>query len=125
MTIVALTLSLAIAALGAVGIVAPGRLLDVVRHFQTPGGLYVAAGIRLVLGVALLFAASGSRAPVALRILGVFVILVGLATPFFGIDRFRRLLDWWSAQGPGFVRIWAAFALAFGLLLAYAVVPGE
>lgn len=29
----------------------------------------------------------------------------------------------WLARGPVFTRIWAGFTLAFGLRLAYAVVP--
>jgi hypothetical protein len=38
MTLVALALSLAIAALGALGVVSPARLLGVVSRFQTPAG---------------------------------------------------------------------------------------
>jgi hypothetical protein len=122
-TLIALILSLFIAALGALGVVSPSRLLGVVRRFQTPTGLYFAAGLRVALGAALFFAAPDSRAPELLRILGVVIIVAGVITPFFGLARFRRLLDWWSGQGPAFVRAWAAFALLFGLLLAYAVVP--
>lgn len=123
MAFVALVLSLLVALLGALGVVAPERLLDVVRRFQTPAGLYAAAAIRLVLGLALLLAAPASRAPEAVRILGVFIVVAGVITPFFGIERFRRLLEWWSALGPGLVRAWAVFALVFGLLLAYTVLP--
>jgi uncharacterized membrane protein YidH (DUF202 family) len=121
MTLVALVLSLLVAALGALGLLSPARLVGVVRHFQTPAGLYAAAALRLVLGAALLFAAPASRAPTALRILGVFLVLAGLVTPFFGLERFRKLLDWWSTRGTAFERAWAAFALALGLLLAYAL----
>jgi len=123
MTLVALVLSLFVAALGALGVASPLRLLGVVRYFQTPAGLYFAAALRVVLGVALFFAAPTSRAPELLRILGVVSIVGGVITPFFGLERFRKLLDWWSARGSTFVRAWAAIALAFGLFLAYAVVP--
>lgn len=123
MTLVALVLSLSVAVLGAVGLVSPPRLFAIVRSFQTPVGLYLAAALRLVLGAALFLAAPASRAPEFLRILGVVIVVAGLITPLFGLDRFRRLLDWWAAQGPIFVRVWATFALAFGLLLAYALVP--
>ena len=58
-----------------------------------------------------------------LTVLGIFIGVMGLITPFFGVDRFRRLLDWWSALGPGFLRVWGAFALVLDLLLAYAVAP--
>jgi len=122
MTFVALVLSLAVAVLGAIGVASPSRLLAVVRRFQTPAGLYVAMIIRLALGLALFLAAPASRAPDLLRVLGIVIMVAGLITPLFGIERFRRLLDWWAAHGPGFIRLWAACALAFGLLLAYALV---
>jgi hypothetical protein len=122
MAIVAFAISLLIAALGVLGIVSPPRLLGVVRHFQTPAGLYVATALRLVLGSALFLAAPTSRAPETVRIVGIVVFVAGLITPLFGLERFRRLLDWWSALGPAVLRAWASFALAVGLLLAYAVV---
>jgi hypothetical protein len=123
MTFVALIICLLTAAFGVLGIASPSRLLGVVRYFQTPIGLYFAAGIRVLLGVALLFAAPASRAPGLVFILGVFIIVIGVITPLFGVERFRRLLDWWSAQGSAFVRAWAVLALLFGLSLAYALVP--
>ena len=123
MAVIALVLSLFVAALGVLGIGSPSRLLGVVRRFQTPAGLYFAAAIRLLMGVVLFFAAPASRAPEVLRILGVVIIVAGLITPFFGLERFRRFLDWWVAKGASFVRAWAAFAFVFGLLLAYSLVP--
>ena len=123
MAFVALVLSLFVAALGALGMFSPMRLLDIVRHFQNPVGIYVAAALRIILGVALFLAAPTSRAPEVVRILGIIILVAGLITPLFGLERFRRLLDWWSARGPAFMRVWAGFALAFGLLLAYTVVP--
>jgi hypothetical protein len=123
MKIVALVLTLFAAALGALGLISPTRLLDIVRHFQSPAGLYVAGAFRVILGGALFFAAPTSRAPKAVRILGIIILVAGLFTPLFGVERFHRLLSQWSAQGPMFLRVWAALALAFGLFLAYAVVP--
>jgi membrane-bound ClpP family serine protease len=99
------------------------RLLGIVRHFQSPAGIYAAAALRIILGVVLFLAAPTSRAPEVVRILGIIILVAGLITPLFGLERFRRLLDWWSARGPAFMRVWAGFALAFGLLLAYTVVP--
>jgi hypothetical protein len=123
MTILAFILSLFVAALGALGMLSPERLLSLARQFQRPGGLYAAAILRVVLGVALLFTASTARFPAIVRILGIFIVVSGLITPLLGLERFRRILNWWSARGPIFMRVWAGFALAFGLFLAYAVAP--
>ncbi len=123
MILVALVLSVFIVALGVFGIIAPSRLLAVARSFQTPAGLYFAAAFRFVLGVALLLAARTSRSPQLVYLLGLIILIAGLMTPFFGLERFRRLLDWWSAQGPVFKRIWAGLAFALGAFLVYALFP--
>jgi len=123
MAILALVLSLFVAALGALGIISPTRLLSIVRQFQRPAGLYAAAILRLVLGMALFLASPTSRSPEVVRILGAIIFVSGLITPLFGLERFRRLLNWWSARGHTFMRIWAGVALAFGLLLAYTMAP--
>ena len=123
MAVVALVLSLFVATLGAAGIVFPTKLLGFVRRFQSPAGLYGAAALRIVLGTALLVASGASRAPGAVRIAGAIIFVSGIVTPFFGVERFRRILDWWSSRGTVFLRMWGGVALAIGLLLAYAVIP--
>jgi len=121
--IVALILSLFVAALGALGIILPKRLLGLARQFQRPGGLYAAAILRIVLGVSLFFSAPTSRSPEVVGIIGIIIFVSGLITPLFGLKRFGRLLDWWSTRGPVFMRVWAGIALAIGLFLAYSVAP--
>jgi hypothetical protein len=123
MSYLAFGLSLVIAALGALGIVSPARLLAFVRHVQTPEGLYVAAALRLALGVALILVASTSRAPNPVRIVGVLAVVAALATPLIGLERFGMLVDWWSGEGSLFVRVWAMIPFALGLYVAWAVAP--
>ena len=106
---------------GAVGLVAPTRFVAFARQWQSTFHLYLAAAIRLVVGSALYIAAPESRAPFVLRILGVLTIVGGLAVPFIGLTRIRRLTDWASSQPAVAVRTWAALAMALGLFLMYAV----
>jgi uncharacterized membrane protein len=103
-TFVAPVLAIAIAALGILGMAAPDRLLVTVRRFMTSRGLAFAAGIWLVLGAALWLAAPESRAPDLLRVLGVITVIAGIATPFVGVERARRLFDWWAERSPWTVR---------------------
>lgn len=125
MTLVALAISLFVVAMGALGVVSPPRLIAFVRRFQTPGGLYTAAALRLVLGAALYLAAPDSRAPDFLHVLGVVIFVAGVITPLFGLDRFRRLLAWWESRGVIFIRAWALVALLFGLGLTYLLVAND
>jgi len=123
MALLALFFSIFIAVIGAIGFVSPAKLIRFVRKFQSSAGLYLAAGFRVVFGLALFFAADSSRAPEVIRVVGIIVLVSGLITPIFGLDRFRRILNWWSTRPAAFQRVWAGFALAFGLLCAYAVAP--
>ena len=121
MRLVALAFGALIAVLGAIGIVAPFWLFAIARSFDTPIGLYAASGLRLIVGAILFLVAPRSRTPTALRVLGVVTFVAGLITPFFGVDRVRRVLEWWSASGAGFQRAWAAFAIALGVFLIWAL----
>lgn len=123
MQLVALALGVLIAVLSAFSFVAPVRVLDIARTFDSRGGLYALAAIRLVLGVVLLLAGPGSREPEVLRFLGILIVVVGIITPFVGLERQRWLLNWWSARGLGFKRAWAAVGFAFGLFLVHVVAP--
>jgi hypothetical protein len=125
MSFVAFTLGLAIAALGAVGVLAPSALLAIVTQMQGTAGLWIAVVLRLVLGAALYLAAPRSRAPRVFRVLGALTIAAGLMLPVLGVTRFVALLGWWTAQGAGVTRLWAGAAVAFGLSIAYGVIPRE
>lgn len=119
----AFALSVLVAILGAIAFAAPARALDIARAFDRPGGLYILAAIRLVLGVALVLAGPSSLEPEVVRALGILIGVAGILTPVVGVERQRRLLNWWSARGRAFQRAWAAVGLALGLFLAYAVAP--
>ena len=123
MVLMALLFSIFITVIGAIGFVSPAKLIRFVRKFQISAGLYLVAGFRVVFSLALFFAADSSRAPEVIRVVGIIVLVSGLITPIFGLDRFRRILNWWSTRPATFQRVWAGFALAFGLLCAYAVAP--
>jgi hypothetical protein len=125
MAFVAFLLSLLIAGIGAVGVLAPNVLLAAVTQMRSPFGLYFAAALRVVLGVALFFAAPRSRAPRVFRVLGALTVVAGLLLPFVGFERFDAMLGWWTAQGAALTRIWAVVAFMVGLLIAYGVIPKE
>lgn len=122
MALIALLFSLFVAATGAVGLIFPTKLLAFARLFQHQAGLWIAGAFRVLFGAALFFSAPTSHAPEIIRILGVIIFVAGFITPFFGIKRVNKLLNWWEERGALFVRIWAFVALSIGLLLASALV---
>jgi hypothetical protein len=121
MRFVALAFAAFVTVVGIFGVFAPARLLATSHIFATPIGLAVTTAVRLIFGAVLFFVAPDSRAPEALHVIGGLVFVFGLITPFIGVTRSRRWLDWWSARGPNFMRAWAAVAIVFGSFLVYAV----
>ena len=121
--ILAMALGFVVAALGVLGIAAPSYLLEFARLLQTAGAIYVVAAVRVGFGAVLIWAAPDSRTPRTLRILGAFLIIAGLATPFLGVERSRAVFDWWSTQGSLFTRAWPMAAVGFGVFIAYATSP--
>lgn len=111
MTQVAILLSLAIAAMGAIGIVSPDTMLQIGRPFET---LYGSTAVHLILGGALVLAAPRSRAPRALLVVGLGSFVTGLLELFLGVPLGRAGHDWSVAQGDAFLRICAVFILALG-----------
>jgi hypothetical protein len=121
--VLALGIALLLLVQGLIGLVSPDVFVAVVRFMQTSPAIYAAAAVRVAVGIVLLQAASISRLPICLRILGGFVLLGGLLTPFVGRQFAEVILDWWSSDGSALVRLFAAVSLALGLVTAYAVAP--
>ena len=102
------------------GIVVPGVFVSVVRFFQAPSIIYVAAAVRIAIGIVLLCAVTGSRFPIFLRVFGALIVIGGALTPFYGAQFAHAILALWASQGPGLVRLFAIVSLVLGLLTAYA-----
>ena len=109
--------------MGAWGVLAPARITALVNRFSGRAGLWVAVGIRLVLGLALWFAAPLSRAPLLLQALGILAIVAAVVLPFLGVERFNALIDWWRELAPVSQRRWSLAAVAFGAAILWALLP--
>jgi len=107
--------------IGIAGAARPAGLMTIGYYLVTPFGLYVVAALRIGIGLVLVLAASASRAPNTLRILGAMILVAGLVTPFMGVDRARAMLDWWAAQGPLFIRLSSCVAIAIGAFITYVI----
>lgn len=121
MPLLALVIGVLLVMQGLVGIAAPDVFLSAVRFMQTPPVIYGAAVLRVAFGIVLMGAASGSRAPRFLRVLGFLMVIGGLLTPFAGVWIAQHILGWWTTGGHGLVRVFAGVSLALGALVVYAI----
>lgn len=107
--------------MGVVVIVKPALAHDLTRLFADKTGMWVATAIRAVLGLGLLAAATESKAPMLLRIVGLIILLVAIVVPILGLDRHRRLIDWWLARDRKTEILCGAAAFVIGLGLIYLI----
>jgi len=122
MTVFVTLFGAAIAGLGMLGFVRPRKFVNFVESiWQSRRGLYWAIGLRVVLGLLLLAAASESRFPQVLRVLGAISLVAAATSPLVGFVRLRRFVQWWSDRSTGLVRIWSLVTVGFGMFLVYAV----
>ena len=108
-------------AFGALGIVLPDIFFESVQAVQLPPLLYLAAAIRVVVGVVFLLVARQSRFPGTIRALGFFVIVAGLLTPFVGAQVLQVVLAWWQTGGPLLIRLVGCVVMIVGASIFYAM----
>lgn len=121
MIALALILCAAIAAKGVIIIVKPALAHDLIRLFADKRGMWIATAIRAVLALGLLSAASDSKAPMVLKLLGLLIIIVAIVMPILGVDRHRRMIDWWLARNRTVEMMCGAAAFVFGIGLIYVI----
>ena len=120
--------ALVIMAVGTVGILVPSGLVWIAQHSVTSGAFYVIATVRVGFGLVLISAASVSRAPKTLRVLGYLILIAGITTALTGlvaIERARATIEWWLQQGSGVIRLTGVLVLALGGFVAYACAPAR
>ena len=122
MVALALILCAAIAAFGVVVIIKPALAHDLTRLFADKTGMWVATAIRAVLALGLLAAAGESKAPMLLRLLGLLILIVAILMPILGLDRHRRMIDWWLARSRTVEMLCGAAAFVFGVGLIYLII---
>jgi hypothetical protein len=104
------------------GVLAPERLLARVTTLWSRGwSLWLAVGIRLLLGWSLVQVAAVSRCPMALTVLGWIAIAAAVALVLVGRERVGRLITWGTARPTWLLRAWCVFGLALGAFIVWAV----
>jgi uncharacterized protein YhfF len=117
----AICVGVLMASLGVLGAYVPEVFLAVVTFFQPAPMIYVAAVVRMAVGVILWLAAADSRTPMLFRVLGAFLFAGGALTPFFGAAIGRTILHMWASYGHAMVRAWGLVATALGVFIIYSV----
>ncbi len=120
--ILILIVGVAVCVLAAWGIFAPGKLTHLVKDVMDHSwGIYVAVGVRLLLGAALIIAAPVSRYPFIFQALGWIAIIAAIVLMFIGRERLRSLVAWFDRFSETSIRVWLVFAIALGGFLLHGI----
>ena len=128
MKTLAFVIGLYIATVGAIALLLPSGLLWVDQHFITPGTFFLAVIVRIAFGFVLISAASASRTPKALRVLGYIIVIIGIAmalTALLDMEWARAAIARWLQLGSTVVRLTGILVLALGCFIAYACAPAR
>ena len=105
---------------GLFGLIRPGALQKWVKEMNPTLRYVVAVGVRVGLGLLIVYAAPETRWPIQMRLLGYFVLAVALALMIAGPRRLGHIVDWWSGRSAAPIRIGSLAAIAFGALFIVA-----
>ena len=120
---VVLAAGISLCGISAWGFYVPQKLLQWTKDvMDAKWGIHFAVIIRLLLGAALLTAASTSKFPTTFLIIGWIAIVAAFGVLLMGRARLSKFVDWWFERfTPTVVRAWLLFALAFGGFLIYGI----
>ena len=92
------------------------------RKSESLGMHILAVVVRIILGVALILCAAGSKYPTAILILGWISVVAAAVLGVMGRNNFKRLMSWALGLAPSLGRIGGLLAILFGAFLIHAVI---
>jgi hypothetical protein len=125
MKAIALLIAALMVLLGLTGVLWPEGVMPLMLYSFSRGGIYAAAAIRIILGGLLFFAATPTRTPKTIRVVGLILVIAGIATALIPLDRAQSIKDWWVTRGPDTIRIVACFPLVAGIFIGLSALTKE
>ncbi len=108
---------------GIIIMINPETVFGLLRRKLESLGLHIlAVVVRIIIGVALIMCAAGSKYPTAILILGWISIVAASVLGIMGSTNFKRLMSWALSLKPSFGRIGGFVAILFGGFLIHAVI---
>src|SRR2546423_4621008 len=122
---IALFIAALMVLLGLTGVLWPEGLMQLATYSFSRSGLYVVAAGRIILGGLLFFAATATRTPKTIRVIGLIILVAGIATALIPLDRAQAMKEWWLARGSDTLRIAVCFPLAVGIFIGLSALTKE
>ena len=110
-------IGIVIVAIGIVYVLKPGVMKRLFEFFKKGSRLYVAAPIRLTLGVVFLLGARECKQPWVIFVLGIILLISGVLVLVLGPKKLVPILEWFQGQSEILQRVVALIVLAVGVII--------
>lgn len=98
----------------------PARMLELTGRVTVSTALRLLAfTIRTILGAFLMLVAPSTDFPVAMTIIGVLLVVSGVAALVLGNERIQGIINWAVGLSPPYVVVGGLVGLSFGAFLVY------
>jgi len=102
-------------------IIKPKVIKQLFAFFMKGKRIYLAAVLRLLIGVILLIAASPQcKSTWVIITLGIFFLIAGVMIFALGLEKTKSILNWWNNKPLIVLRLVSLIPIAIGILLLYA-----
>jgi uncharacterized protein YjeT (DUF2065 family) len=115
----------AITALGLWIVFQPIHLSRILHWVQHGPGIYLAAAVRIAIGVVMLVWARDCHRPAIIIIIGILAVLSGMALILLPHNQVQKLLHWVMQRPQWLHRALGLTAMAFGILVIWAGWPSS
>ena len=113
-------LGVVMAVIGVLFSAIPKKLIKFIPLFKVTKRIRIVGIVRLGIAVIFLLAASGSRWPIVIAVLGIITLVSGVLALTLKVKHIKTLIDWIEARNEMFVRIMGGVVVLIGLLIVFA-----
>ena len=114
-------LGIFIVAFGVAFFVNPNIIKQYMAFWKARKRLYLGGALALLIGIIFLLAASQCRWRGFIIVFGILSLVKAVCLFVFGQEKLVSFMDWWAKRPIAFLRGYAVFAIALGVLLIYSV----
>ena len=112
-------LGIFIVGFGVAYFVNPSIIKQYMDFWKTRKRLYLGAALCLLIGIIFLLAAPQCRWRGFIVVFGILSLIKAVCLFVFGQEKLVSFMDWWAKRPIMFLRVYALFAIALGVLLVY------
>jgi uncharacterized protein YjeT (DUF2065 family) len=104
---------------GIIFLIDPKAMKAYIAFWEPKKRLRIGAIISFLAGIIFLSAAAQAKLPGVIVTLGIVSLIKGVLLFLLGPEKIKSMMNWWSQKSDSFIRRYALFALAVGMLIIY------